>query len=167
MNQAKVLSLGAGVVHTSAPRATILIRLVVGLVFFTEGILKFLQPSSLGPGRFQAIGLPMPEVLAYFVGCVEIGFGLLLVLGLLTRPAALALAVNISVAILSTKIPILLGRDFWIFHVRELPRYGFWAMTHETRTDFAMLFGSLFLLIVGGGRWSLDAMIARRLRKPG
>jgi len=167
MSWAKALSIAAGVLHTSAPRATILIRLVVGLVFFTEGILKFLLPSSLGPGRFQAIGLPMPEVLAYFVGCVEIGFGLLIVLGLLTRLAGLVLAVNISVAILSTKIPILLGHGYWIFHVREMSRYGFWAMTHESRTDFAMLFGSLFLLIVGGGRWSLDAMIARRLRTPG
>jgi uncharacterized membrane protein YphA (DoxX/SURF4 family) len=162
----KTLSIIHHVLHTSAPRATILIRLMVGLVFFTEGILKFLQPSSLGPGRFAAIGFPMPEVLAYFVGCVEIGFGLLITFGLLTRPAALALGTTISVAILSTKIPILLGHGFWIFHVRELSRYGFWAMTHESRTDFAMLMGSLFLLIVGGGRWSLDALIARR-RMPG
>jgi len=161
MNRTKVLPIAGGILRTSAPRATILIRLVVGWVFLSEGILKFLLPSSLGPGRFQAIGFPMPEVLAYFVACVEIGFGTLIVLGLLTRPAALVLAVNISVAILSTKIPILLGRGYWIFHVRELSRHGFWAMSHESRTDFAMLFGSLFLLIVGGGRWSLDAHLGR------
>lgn len=157
----------AGLFHTNAPRSTILIRLVVGLVFLSEGILKFLQPSSLGPGRFQAIGFPLPEALAYFVACVEIGFGSLIVLGLLTRPAGLVLAVNISVAILSTKVPILLGHDYWIFHVRELSHYGFWAMAHESRTDFAMLLGSLFLLIVGGGRWSLDAALERRRRTQG
>jgi uncharacterized membrane protein YphA (DoxX/SURF4 family) len=167
MNRMKALAMIFPLLRTGAPRATILIRLVVGLVFFTEGILKFLLPASLGPGRFEAIGFPIPEVLAYFVACVEIGFGLLIVLGLFTRLAALMLVVTISVAIISTKIPILLGHGYWIFHVRELPRYGFWAMTHESRTDFAMLFGSLFLLIVGGGLWSLDAMIARRLRKLG
>jgi putative oxidoreductase len=148
--------------RTTAPRATVLIRLMVGLVFLSEGILKFLQPSSLGPGRFEAIGFPMPGVLAYFVGGVEIGFGLLLVLGLLTRLAGLVLALNISVAILSTKIPILLGHGYWIFQVRKLADYGFWPMAHESRTDFAMLLGALFLLVVGAGRWSLDAGIERR-----
>jgi len=150
------------VFHTSAPRATILVRFLVGLVFLSEGIQKFLFPAALGPGRFESIGLPMPEVLAYFVACVEIGAGALVVVGLLTRPAALLLGVNISVAILSTKIPILLGHGFWGFHLRELSRYGVWAMAHEIRTDFCMWLGSLFLLIVGAGPWSFDALVGRR-----
>lgn len=157
--------MGAMALRTSAPRATILIRLVVGLVFASEGVQKFLYPAALGPGRFERIGFAMPEALAYFVACVEIGFGLLLVLGLLTRLAGFVLAINISVAIVSTKIPILLGHGFWGFQVRELSRYGFWAMAHESRTDFAMLFGSLFLLVVGAGLWSCDAVLARRARK--
>ncbi|MBN1362420.1 MAG: DoxX family protein [Sedimentisphaerales bacterium] len=155
------------VFRTDAPRATILVRLLVGLVFQSEGIQKFLFPASLGPGRFEGIGLPMPEVLAYFVACVEIGCGALVVLGLLTRLAALVLAVNISVAIVSTKVPILLGHGFWGFHLRELSRYGFWAMAHESRTDFCMWLGSLFLLIVGGGLWSFDAAITRRQKRQG
>ena len=159
--------IGVAVFRTNAPRATILVRLLVGLVFLSEGIQKFVFPAALGPGRFETIGLPMPEILAYFVGCVEIGCGSLLVLGLLTRPAALILAVNISVAILSTKIPILLGHGFWGFHLKEMARYGFWAMAHESRTDFCMLLGSLFLLIVGGGLWSFDAIFARRPKKQG
>jgi putative oxidoreductase len=157
----------ATTIRTNAPRATFLVRLLVGLVFLSEGIQKFVFPASLGPGRFETIGLPMPEVLAYFVGCVETACGSLLVLGLLTRPAALILAVNISVAILSTKIPILLGHEFWGFHLKEMSRYGFWAMAHESRTDFCMWLGSLFLLIVGGGRWSVDMMAARRQTRPG
>ena len=64
------------------------------------------------------------------------------------------------VAIASTKIPILLGHDFWIFHVTKLPRYGFWTFLHEARLDFVMLLGSIYLLIEGGGAWSLDALIA-------
>ncbi len=158
-------SMTAMVLQTGAPRATILVRLMVGLVFLSEGIQKFLYPAALGPGRFERIGFAMPEVLAYFVACVEIGFGVLIVLGLLTRLAGLVLGVNISVAILSTKIPILLGHGFWGFQVRDLSRYGFWAMAHESRTDFCMLCGSLFLLIVGAGLWSFDAILTRRFRK--
>jgi uncharacterized membrane protein YphA (DoxX/SURF4 family) len=138
----------------------ILIRLMVGLVFLSEGVQKLLFPS-LGPERFAAIGFPAPEVLAYFVACLEIAAGSLVLLGLLTRPAALLLAINISVAILSTKIPLLLGHGYWCFGVQLLPRYGFWTMSHEARTDVAMWMGSVFLLIVGAGAWSVDALITR------
>lgn len=55
----------------------------------------------------------------------------------------------------------MLGHDFWIFHVPKIARYGFWSMAHEARDDFAMLLGSLYLLIEGAGAWSLDAAISR------
>ena len=148
-------------IATSAPSSVILIRLVVGGVFLSEGIQKFLYPAENGVGRFTKIGIPAPEVMAPFVGVVEIVCGALILIGLLTRLAAIPLIVNMLVAILSTKIPILLGQGFWGFSLRTLPYYGFWGMAHEARTDFAMLLGSIFLLIVGAGAWSLDA----RLRK--
>jgi uncharacterized membrane protein YphA (DoxX/SURF4 family) len=138
------------------PRSAILIRLAAGAVFLSEGVQKFLYPDQLGPGRFEKIGLPQPEVLANFVGAVEIVCGTLLLVGLLTRLAAIPLAIDMLVAILSTKVPILLGHGFWGFALRDLPRYGFWSMTHEMRTDWAMLLASLFLLFVGPGPWSLD-----------
>ena len=137
---------------SSAPLATILLRLSVGLVFLSEGIQKFLFPAALGVGRFMKIGIPAPEILAPFVGVFEIVCGLLVLLGLLTRWAAVPLIVNMLVAIATTKIPILL-------------KSGFWAMAHESRTDFAMLLGSLFLLIVGAGAWSVDARLGRTARK--
>jgi putative oxidoreductase len=84
----------------------------------------------------------------------------LIILGLLTRLAAIPLIVIMIVAIVSTKVPILLGHDFWVFHVPKLPRYGFWSMAHEARTDLCMLLGSLYLLIEGGGQWSLDALVS-------
>jgi putative oxidoreductase len=149
-------------IATSAPASVILIRLVVGGVFLSEGIQKFLYPAENGVGRFTKIGIPAPEVMAPFVGVVEIVCGALILIGLLTRLAAIPLIINMLVAILSTKIPILLGQGFWGFSLRTLPYYGFWGMAHEARTDFAMLLGSIFLLIVGAGAWSLDA----RLRKP-
>ncbi len=149
------------ILATRAPAATILVRGLVGAVFLSEGVQKFLFVSELGAGRFARIGIPAPEVMGPFVGTVEIIAGLLVLLGLLTRPAAAALWINISVAILSTKIPILLGHGFWLFSLPKLPGYGFWSMAHEARTDLCMWLGSLFLILVGAGRASLDAWLLR------
>ena len=148
--------------QTKAPLATVLVRLMVGAVFFFEGIQKFIYPAELGAGRFAKIGIPAPEVLGPFVGGVETACGALVIVGLLTRLAAIPLLINISVAIVSTKIPILLGHGFWTFTLAKLPRYGFLSMMHEARTDFSMWLGLVFLLIVGAGRWSLDARLGSK-----
>jgi putative oxidoreductase len=87
----------------------------------------------------------------------------MIILGLFTRLAAIPLIVIMVVAIFSTKIPILLGHGFWIFHLPKVPRYGFWSMAHEARVDFCMLLGSVYLLIEGGGRWSLDALLNKKM----
>jgi uncharacterized membrane protein YphA (DoxX/SURF4 family) len=131
------------------------------VIFLTEGMQKFLYPDELGVGRFTKIGIPFPDALAPFVGGVEIVCGGLVILGLLTRLAALFLIINISVAILSTKIPILLGQGFLGFALPKLPRYGFLTMMHEARTDLAMWFSLLFLLLVGAGKASIDAKLVR------
>ena len=142
-----------------APAPTVLIRFLVGWVFLSEGIQKFLFPAALGAGRFAKIGIPWPEAMGPFVGSVEIVGGSLLLLGLLTRPAAFVLLINISVAILSTKIPILLGQGYWLFNLPDMKSYGFWSMVHEARTDYSMFLGLIFLLIVGAGSWSVDRKI--------
>ena len=123
--------------------AIILIRILVGWVFVSEGIQKFLFPAQLGVGRFAKIGIPSPQIMAPFVGAVEIIFGLLVILGLFTRLATIPLLCVIVTAIATTKIPML--------HTS-----GVWAMLHEARADFSMLLGLLFLLIVGGGGLALD-----------
>jgi putative oxidoreductase len=147
---------------TRAPGWSILVRLIVGLVvFFPEGLQKLIFPGILGAGRFANIGIPSAEIMGPFVGVVETVCGALIILGLLTRLAAIPLIIIMIVAILSTKIPILLGHDLWIFHAPKIARYGFWSMAHEARDDFAMLLGSLYLLIEGAGAWSLDALIGR------
>jgi putative oxidoreductase len=137
--------------ETNAPRSVILIRIIVGAVFLSEGIQKFLYPAENAAGRFAKIGIPSPDVMGPFVGVVEVVCGALILIGFLTRLAAIPLIIDMLVAILSTKIPILLGHGFWGFSLRTLPYYGFWGMAHEARTDFAMLLGSIFLLIVGAG----------------
>lgn len=134
----------------------ILVRLMLAGVFVTEGYLKLAAPAWLGAGRFAKIGIPWPEVTGPLVGWVELICGALLAVGLACRVAAVPLIVIMLVAIVSTKIPILLGRDLGPFAVRDLDRYGFFSMTHETRTDYAMLLGALFILLSGGGRWSAD-----------
>jgi putative oxidoreductase len=137
-----------------APAAVILIRAVVGAVFLSEGIQKFLFPAELGVGRFMRIGIPAPEIMAPFDGTFEIVCGVLMLVGLFTRLAAIPMIINMLVAISTTKIPMLV-------------KNGFWAMAHEARTDWAMLLGSLFLLIVGSGPWSLDARLFASSKKQG
>lgn len=134
--------------RSSAPAATILIRFLVGAVFLSEGIQKFLFSDTLGVGRFAKIGIPEPAMVAPFVGVVEIAFGGLILLGCLTRLSTVPLLIDILVAIATTKVPMLLDK-------------GFWAAAHEARTDVSMLLGLIFLLIVGPGPWSVDASLFR------
>ena len=122
----------------------ILRRIVVGLVFLTEGIQKYLFPELLGTGRFLKIGFIDASFWAYFTGTFEIVCGLLVLLGLLTRFASIPLLVIMLVAFITTKWPMLIGK-------------GFWIMAHEYRTDFAMTVLLIYMLIYGGGRYSLDS----------
>lgn len=124
------------------------IRMMIGGIFFLEGIKKFLFVEQWGAGRFIRIGIPVPHAMAPFVGFVEIVCGFLVLVGLWTRLATIPLLADISVAILSTKIPILL-------------KNGFWPMEAEARTDFSMLMGLIFLLLVGSGGWALDSRSSR------
>ena len=120
---------------------------MVGAVFLSEGIQKFLFQDTLGAGRFAKIGLPSPEFLGSFVGSFEIVCGSLVLLGLLTRFASIPLITIMLVAIVTTKAEVLADK-------------GFWEMLHGSRTDWAMLLGSIFLLIKGGGFYSLDRKIS-------
>jgi putative oxidoreductase len=132
--------------QTDAPAATWIVRWLVGLVFFLEGIKKFLFVTQWGAGRFTRIGIPHPHFFGPFVGVLEIVCGLLLLIGLFTRFASFALIIDISVAILSTKLPIFM-------------KQGWWPAEAEARTDYAMLMGLIFLLIVGAGTLSLDTRL--------
>ncbi|MGA7625500.1 MAG: DoxX family protein [Candidatus Acidiferrales bacterium] len=137
-------------IPTAGPASVMLIRLTVGLIFFTQGILKFADPN-MGVVRFAKIGFSHPYFTAHFVGTVEIVCGLLVLVGLCVKAAAVPLLIVISTAIVTTKIP-------------ELSRanQGFWYMVSDARTDFAMFCSLLFLISVGGGAWSLDARRSRQ-----
>lgn len=149
--------------HTSDSSATILIRILVAVVFIPEGIQKLVFSGLLGSGRFASIGIPFPYLFGPFVGVIEIACGLFILLGYLTRIASIPLILTMLVAIVSTKIPILLGENWWIFHLPELSRYGFWSMMHKIRADTSMFFATLYLLIRGAGQWSFDAVIYKEL----
>jgi uncharacterized membrane protein YphA (DoxX/SURF4 family) len=153
--------------RAEAPDAAVLIRFVVGLVFASEGIQKFLYADAQGAGRFAKIGIPAPEVMGPFVGLVEVLCGSLLLVGLATRLAAVPLVINMLVALATTKVPILFGHGYWIFAHTFAPKAGMWAFLHQSRTDLAMLCGATFLAIVGADRWSLDRLLARRATSAG
>ncbi len=134
-------------------RSVVFIRLAVGLIFLTQGILKFTDPK-MGVIRFSRMGFAFPDFTAHFVGTFEVICGALVLVGLLTRLAAVPLLIVITTAIASTKIPEL-------FRAGQ----GFWFAVSDARTDFAMLCSLIFLLCVGAGDWSLDALLLPPKRK--
>ena len=140
------------IVQTDTSKTTIIIRWIVGCVFLSEGIQKFLFPDIRGAGRFEKIGLPSPEFLGSFVGTFEISCGILILIGLLTRLAAIPLIIIMLVAFTTTKAEVFIEK-------------GFWEMMHGSRTDWSMLLGSIFLLIKGGGKWSLDSWLIKKIRQ--
>lgn len=145
--RAGIIGLTRRIAFSGAPTSTLLLRAIVGAVFLLEGSLKFLDPGAFGVGRFARIGIPFPSFFAPFDGVFEIGCGLCLVLGLLTRLGAIPMIVNMIVAITTTKVPLLLNS-------------GFWKAAHEARLDFTMLLACTFLLLTGAGPLSVDALLA-------
>jgi putative oxidoreductase len=140
---------GSSIFATDRDRTTILIRLVVGYVFVTEGIQKFVYDDALGTGRFAKIGIPAPEILGPFVGGCEIVFGIGLLLGFAVRVAAVPMIVVMLTALATTKLPVLRDK-------------GLLTFSHEARNDLLMLFGCVFLLIKGAGAFGLDRRLGTR-----
>lgn len=136
-------------INTDHSKSTIIIRLMVGMVFLSEGIQKLVFPAVRGAGRFEKVGLPYPEFLGSLVGGLEVFSGVLILLGLFTRLASISLIIIMFVAIANTKLEIL-STD------------GIWEMLHASRTDWSMLLGSIFLLLKGGGRFSMDGFIVNK-----
>lgn len=149
MNSAK--SLKIKILSTINDNRSILIRLIVGLIFLSEGIQKYLFPEFVGTGRFIKIGFSHPEFLAYFTGTFEIICGALVLVGLFTRLASIPLFIIMITAFITTKWPILIDK-------------GFWSMAHEYRTDFAMTLLLLYLIIYGSGKWSIDSGIIKSFK---
>lgn len=125
---------------------TLIVRLTVGLIFLSEGLQKYITPEAVGTGRFIKIGFIYPSFLAYFTGTFEIVCGILILMDLRTRLAAIPLLIIMIVALISTKIPFLIDK-------------GFWSFAHEYRTDFAMTMLLIYLIIYGGGSRSIDQKI--------
>ncbi len=147
---------------TDGPKSILYLRLMAGGVFLSEGILKFVYTNQ-GVGRFTKLGIPFPHFTADFVAYLEIVGGLLIISGLLTRLIAIPFILEMIVAILSTKISLYLGTSPLPLPPAP-PKIGMWAVLHESRSDYAQLLTTIFLLINGAGRWSLDAVLGKQRR---
>src|ERR1044071_7190768 len=145
---------------TDGPRAILLIRFMAGSVFLWEGLVKFVYTNQ-GVGRFTKLGFPAPHFIATADGWFEIVGGLLLLTGLFTRLIAVPFIIEMLVAMASTKIPLYLGTSPLPLPPVP-PQIGFWAVLHEIRSEFAQLLTCAFLVAVGPGRWSIDALLVRR-----
>jgi putative oxidoreductase len=133
---------GTRVTRGAAARVTAGIRIFVGLVFVFFGALKFVI-TEFEVAEFVRFGFPDSALVVYLVGAVEVVAGLMLVLGLATRLAALGLAVVMAGAILTAGLTV--GGPF---HLGLAP---------------ALLAANLWLLRAGAGRLALD----RRLTPAG
>jgi putative oxidoreductase len=140
--------LKAIILNTVNDNRVILARLIVGLVFLSEGMQKYLFPELLGTGRFLQIGFSHPAFWAYFTGTFEIVCGVCVLVGLFIRLAAIPLIIIMLTAFITTKWPILITK-------------GFWALAHEYRTDFALTLLLIFICIYGSGTWSLDSRLLK------
>lgn len=147
----------------SAPRATILLRLMAGGVFLWEGLLKFAYANQ-GVGRFTKLGFPAPLFTATSAAWLEIVGGILLLSGLFTRLIAVPFIIEMIVAMAATKITLYLGTSPLPLPPVP-PQVGLWAVLHEIRSEYAQLLTVTFLLVAGPGPWSLDAFLARRRKQ--
>jgi uncharacterized membrane protein YphA (DoxX/SURF4 family) len=143
------MKLRKGLFYSSDDYKPLIPRLIVGLVFLSEGIQKFLFPELVGAGRFEKIGFENPEFWALFVASFEMVCGTFIIIGFLTKVAAIPLLVIMFTALVTTKIPILLNK-------------GFWQMAHDSRTDFAMTLLLIFLIIYGAGKFSADEWFRKK-----
>jgi putative oxidoreductase len=125
------------------------VRILVGVIFMAHGAQKlfglFGGYGLEGTGQWmESIGLAPGYLMALLSGSAEFFGGLALVVGLLVRPAALALAVTLVVAIFSV-------------HINN----GLFMSNNGYEFALALLAGSVAVLIEGAGRLSLDRLIAR------
>lgn len=118
--------------------AALVLRLELGLIFILHGRPKF------GPGRTETIGLlrskgvPAPETTVLLLGALEVVGGALLIVGLLTRPIAILLAIEMFVAA-------------WFISHKGFVRGADWPFTLASAT--------LALALLGSGTYSLDWLI--------
>jgi len=134
------------ILSTGNDKKIIFIRLIVGLIFISEGFQKYLIVNILGPAFFKEIGFINPMFWAYFTGAFEIVCGFLILIGLFTRLASIPLLIIMITAFITTKLPILTSK-------------GFLTFAHEYTTDFSLTLLLTLLFIYGSGKWSIDLKI--------
>ena len=133
----------------------LVVRLSVGIEFFGSGLGKLGKLPGLIQ-YFRSLGIPFPEVQAPFVASVEFVCGALIVVGLLTRPAALVLCGVMTVAIVTAAAPE--------HHIAATWR-GLLEFFYLPEWSLLLLLG--WLVLVGPGRASLDARVTPSAERPG
>ena len=146
MRLREILFGGSGGGSSQADVGLMLLRGFAGLTLALAHGLGKLPPNQSFVETVGGFGFPAPELFAWASGFAEFGGGLLLAFGLLTRPGALFVFINMMVAVL--------------FAHADDPFTG---------KEKALLFGMVALMFafVGSGRYGLDALFRRRVADRG
>jgi putative oxidoreductase len=125
-----------------SPELLSVLRIIVAFLFIQHGTAKwFAFPAAVMPGG----GVVPAGSLFWFASLIETVGGTLLLLGLFTRPVAFILAGEMAVA-------------YFMIHARG----GFWPLVNQGEPAVFFCFTFLYFSAAGAGRWSLDAVLARR-----
>jgi putative oxidoreductase len=124
-----------------APMALALLRIVAALLFIEHGTQKFFDFPPSGHGGSFPSGLFLVAAIIELVG------GILLLIGLFTRPAAFIMSGEMAVA-------------YWMAHVG---RGGFWPINNGGETAILFCFVFLYLFFAGPGAWSVDGSRSARI----
>jgi len=132
--------------NTISPASTaarLIIRVVFGFLFLAHGWQKFNEFTIPGTvGAFDGMGVPAAEVAAPVIATLELVGGILLIVGLLTRPVAILLTLNMAVALFLVHAPA-----------------GVFVADGGYELVLALGAATLALFLVGPGRISLDAAL--------
>jgi len=137
-------------IGTHASLATLILRVTLGVIFVAHGYPKlFKEPGPEGVSGFlQSLKVPAPLFFAYVVGIVEFFGGILVIVGLFTRPAAILIAINMLVAMWILKF-----KTGLVSKVME----GGWVGGYEL--DVALMAMALALAATGAGHFSLELLL--------
>jgi putative oxidoreductase len=130
----------------------LLLRFALGLIFLFDGLQKVLPGTAATVAYFAHLVIPAPEILGPFISYLELLGSILLIAGLMTRFVSALFVCEMVVAVVVARLPIAADAGSVADGVVAV------------RLEALIAVAAACLVLLGGGRWSLDSAIRGRLR---